>query len=169
MPGNKFQTEQSFTQPYIFQKHLTVICGQAAIKTFNYCSLAVLKLNTILCHKNLWSLADISFSLLERHVLPHPNASHSNKSSIGLYQNEKQNMIWLLNSSTGLETRKGGQHACSSAQNLLLKFACEGDLSCWGRSLGSNVARNSRHPSQTSSDVHCQVDKLISEERSTLQ
>lgn len=47
-----------------------------------------------------------------------------------------------------------GQHAYSSAGNLLVKFACEGDLSSWGKSLGSKVAN------QTPSDVHCQGDEL---------
>lgn len=118
----------------------------------------MLKLNTTLFHKNLWSLRNNSFSLLERHVCP--IQMFSDKPSVRLYQNL---MIWHMNSSTGLEDRKRGQLACFSAGNLLMKFASEGNPSSWGKTLGSKVTRNSWHPKQISSDVHCQVDKLVSE------
>lgn len=45
-----------------FWKYLTVIESQEAKKTFNHC--AMLKLNTILFHRNLWSLRNISFRRL---------------------------------------------------------------------------------------------------------
>lgn len=70
-----------------FQKHLILIGSQAAIKTLITVVCAVLKLNTILFNKNLWSLRNISFSVLERHVCPIQMLSA--KSSYQLYQNQK--------------------------------------------------------------------------------
>lgn len=116
----------------------------------------MLKLNTILFHNNLWSLGDNSFSLLERHVCPIQMLSA--KSSIRLYQTH---LIWHLNSSTGLENRKRGQQEISLQEISWRSLHVKGTSTLEAKSLGSKVARNSWHPNQTSSDVHCQVDKLV--------
>lgn len=88
--------------------------------------------------------------------VPHPNAQCQIQ-----YQalpNTSDLTLELVHRAGEQKERAAGNF---SAGNLLVKFACEGDLNSWGKSLGSKVARNSWHPNQTSSDVHCQVDKLV--------
>lgn len=69
-----------------FQKHLRVFCSQAALKTFNRCSLtcAEKKYNPI--SQQPVVTQHCQFQCAWEACVSHQNTSHSNKSSIRLYQ-----------------------------------------------------------------------------------
>lgn len=166
MPGKKFQTERSSMQPCIFKSTSEYSVAKQHWRLLIAVVWPVLKRSTILFHNNLWSLRIVSFSVRERHVCPIKTLLIVTNPVSGFTKNKNKMWSDCWTHPQGWRPERVSCMHASSHEIAWWSLHVKGTSACcWSRSLGSNVARNSPHPSQASSDVHCQVDKLILEER----